>query len=121
MKALSVRDLIILRTKLFNLFKRFFKVYEKNPKGEIYISIALYILLGFLIASIGVPLIESLQAVISALTELTISKINKGIAKSNLAIQAMAEEDEEPVGPKGVMGFTIPDDEDSEEEYEIED
>lgn len=60
---------------------------------------------------------------ISALTELTISKINKGIAKSNLAIQTMTEEDEEPVGPKGVMGFTIPDDEeeDNEEEYEVED
>lgn len=57
---------------------------------------------------------------ISALTELVISKINKGIAKSNLAIQAMAEENEEPVGPKGVMGFVIPD-EDEEEEYEIED
>lgn len=50
-----------------------------------------------------------------------ISKINKGIAKSNLAIQAMTEEDEEPVGPKGVMGFTIPDDDDDEEEYEVED
>lgn len=47
-----------------------------------------------------------------------ISKINKGIAKSNLAIQAMTEEDKEPVGPKGVMGFTISDD---EEEYEVED
>lgn len=57
---------------------------------------------------------------ISALTELIISKINKGIAKSNLAIQAMTEEDEEPVGPKGVMGFVIPDDEE-EEEYEVED
>lgn len=51
-----------------------------------------------------------------------ISKINKGIAKSNLAIQAMTEEDEEPVEPKGVMGFTIPDDDDDdEEEYEVED
>lgn len=51
-----------------------------------------------------------------------ISKINKGIAKSNLAIQTMAEEDEEPVGPKGVMDFTIPDDDDDdEEEYEVED
>lgn len=51
-----------------------------------------------------------------------ISKINKGIAKSNLAIQVMTEEDEEPVGPKGVMGFTIPDDDDDdEEEYEVED
>lgn len=51
-----------------------------------------------------------------------ISKINKGIAKSNLAIQAMTEEDEGPVGPKGAMGFTIPDDDnDDEEEYEVED
>ena len=50
-----------------------------------------------------------------------ISKINKGIAKSNLAIQAMAEEDEEPVGPKGVMGFVIPEDDKDEEEYEVED
>ena len=51
-----------------------------------------------------------------------ISKINKGIAKSNLAIQTMTEEDEKPVGPKGVMGFTIPDDDDDdEEEYEVED
>lgn len=31
----------------------------------------------------------------------------------------MTEEDEEPVGPKGVMGFVIPDDE-NEEEYEVE-
>lgn len=82
----------------------------------------IYILIGFLVASIGIPLIESLQNIIAALTELTISKINKGIAKSNLAIQAMTEEDEEPVGPKGVMGFTIPnDDDDDEEEYEVED
>lgn len=58
---------------------------------------------------------------ISILTELVISKINKGIAKSNLAIQAMAEEDEEPVGPKGIMGFTIPDEDEDEEEYEVED
>ena len=82
----------------------------------------IYILIGFLVASIGIPLIESLQNIIAALTELTISKINKGIAKSNLAIQAMTEEDEEPVGPKGVMGFTIPDDDNGdEEEYEVED
>ena len=82
----------------------------------------IYILIGFLVASIGIPLIESLQNIIAALTELTISKINKGIAKSNLAMQAMTEEDEEPVGPKGVMGFTIPDDDDDdEEEYEVED
>lgn len=82
----------------------------------------IYILIGFLVASIGIPLIESLQNIIAALTELTISKINKSIAKSNLAIQAMTEEDEEPVGPKGVMGFTIPnDDDDDEEEYEVED
>lgn len=82
----------------------------------------IYILIGFLIASIGIPLIESLQNIIAALTELMVSKINKGIAKSNLAIQAMTEEDEEPVGPKGVMGFTIPDDDDDdEEEYEVED
>ena len=82
----------------------------------------IYILVGFLVASIGIPLIESLQNIIAALTELTISKINKGIAKSNLAIQAMTEEDEEPVEPKGVMGFTIPDDDnDDEEEYEVED
>ena len=65
------------------------------------------------------PLIESLQAIIAALTELTISKINKSIAKNNLAIQAMTEEDEEPVGPKGVMGFALPDDD--KEEYEVED
>lgn len=78
----------------------------------------IYVLVGFLIASIGIPLIESLQSIITALTELMISKINKGIAKSNLAIQAMTEEDEEPVGPKGVMGFTISDE---EEEYEVED
>lgn len=77
-------------------------------------------MLGFLIASIGIPLIESLQTIVSALTELAVSKINKGIAKSNLAIQAMTEENEEPVGPKGVMGFVIPDDE-NEEEYEVED
>lgn len=77
-------------------------------------------MLGFLIASIGIPLIESLQTIVSALTELAVSKINKGIAKSNLAIQAMTEENKEPVGPKGVMGFVIPDDE-NEEEYEVED
>ena len=82
----------------------------------------IYILIGFLIASIGIPLLESLHNIIAALTELVVSKINKGIAKSNLAIQAMTEEDEEPVGPKGVMGFTIPDDDDDdEEEYEVED
>lgn len=82
----------------------------------------IYVLVGFLIASVGIPLIESLQNIITALTELMISKINKGIAKSNLAIQTMTEEDEEPVGPKGVMGFTIPDDDDDdEEEYEVED
>ena len=75
-------------------------------------------LVGFLIASVGMPLIESLQAIIAALTELTISKINKSIAKNNLAIQAMTEEDEEPVGPKGVMGFALPDDD--KEEYEVE-
>ena len=51
-----------------------------------------------------------------------LTTINIFIAKSNLAIQAMTEEDEEPVGPKGVMGFTIPDDDDDEEEeYEVED
>lgn len=54
----------------------------------------------------------------SALTELAISKINKGIAKSNLEIKAMTEEDEEPMEPKGVMGFTIPEE---EEEYDIAD
>lgn len=76
-------------------------------------------LVGFLIASVGMPLIESLQAIIAALTELTISKINKSIAKNNLAIQAMTQEDEEPVGPKGVMGFALPDDD--KEDYEVED
>ena len=51
-----------------------------------------------------------------------ISQINQGLAKYNIAIQTMTEEDEEPVGPKGVMGFTIPDDDDDdEEEYEVED
>lgn len=90
---------------------------RRNPKGEVYIAL-IYVLVGFLITSIGMPLIESLQTLIAALTELIIGKINKSIAKTNLEIQAMTKEDEEPMEPKGIMGFTIPDD---EEEYEVED
>lgn len=65
-----------------------------------------YFLFGFLLATLGLSLLESLTNIITGVTELIISMINVKIVKYNQDIQKLSSKTETQV-----IGFQIPTDE----------
>lgn len=92
----------------------------KEFKGVISISILGYVLLGVLLVSIILPLIDALAGLILTIIEVAKGYFSVKVAEYNTRLKKIAYDDEEPEpSVKHLIGFARENEEDEENDTDI--